>query len=156
MQTAKAEVKDLHKKGFPQESKYPPIKIKYNLTINDRLKAARNRTGMSASMVIKGLARRGIKMGHSTLQGYEADEASLNHRYPSVHVLKNLVDFYGCSMDYIFGYSDRMDVQKPEKKIDIKDTFESRTAIMYNGIKLTKKQRDLVTDFLDEVLAENG
>jgi transcriptional regulator with XRE-family HTH domain len=149
MQVAKAEV---YESGFPKQVN----RTKHNLIINERLKAARNRKGLSAAGVVKKLAKKGIKIGHSTLQGYEADEKSLNHRYPSIPVLLELAEFYGCSLDYLFGVTDRFKPLSLEsRETDIRDLLESRAQVAYNGHKLTKKQKDLVLMQLDLVLAEN-
>ena len=151
MPTAEARVKEFYKSGFPKEVQ----RSKHNLCINERLKAARNRKGLSAAGVVKKLAKRGISIGHSTLQGYEADETSLNHRYPSLPTLVELAEFYGCSLDYLFGLTDRF---KPHalspKEVDVKDLLESRSTIAYNGIKLTKKQKEIISEKLDMILGE--
>ncbi len=134
--------------GFRKEVR----RSKYNLKINERLKAARNRKGLSAAGVVKALKTQGISIGHSTLQGYEADENSLNHRYPSLPVLMELAEFYGCSLDYLFGVSERF---KPQllgtKETDMRDLLDSGKTILYNGEKLNKEQKDLIITILDEL-----
>lgn len=151
MSVAKAETKSYYASGFAKEV----VRSKHNLKLNERLKAARNRKGLSAAGVIKKLNKRGVSIAHSTLQGYEADENSLNHRYPSLPVLMQLVDFYGCSMDYVFGISDRF---KPHtlyaRETDVRDVLESKSLVTYNGNKLSKKQRELIIAQLDSILAE--
>ena len=146
MSVANAKVKSFYESGFPKEVQ----RSKHNLKINERLKAARNRKGLSAAGVVRALAKRDIKIGHSTLQGYEADENSLNHRYPSLPVLMELATFYGCSLDYLFGMSDRF---KPNmiavKETDIRDLLESRGSVAYNGSKLDKDQKELILKILD-------
>lgn len=150
MSVAKAEVKSFYKSGFPREVQ----RGKHDLIINDRLKQARNRKGLSALGVVKKLAKQGINIGHSTLQGYEADEKSLNHRYPSLPVLLQLADFYGCSVDYLMGVSDRFKPNTGTRDQDVKDLLESRHTVTYNGVKLNKRQRELLITHLDSVIAE--
>lgn len=142
------EASAFYESGFRKEVR----RNKYNLTINERLKAARNRKGLSAAGVVKALKTQGISIGHSTLQGYEADENSLNHRYPSLPVLVELAEFYGCSLDYLFGTSDRFRPQLlGTKDTDIRDLLESSKSTSYNGIKLNKEQKDLIINILDEL-----
>ena len=150
MQIAKVESKQFYESGFPKEVQ----RSKHNLKLNERLKAARNRKGLSAAGVVRALKKRGVVIGHSTLQGYEAKEDSLNHRYPSLPVLMELADFYGCSLDYIFGTSERFKPYALGKEVDLLDVVESRNAISYNGVTLTKKQRQLVSDQLNLILGE--
>jgi transcriptional regulator with XRE-family HTH domain len=150
MQVAKAELKDFYKSGFPKEVP----RNKYNLKINERLKSARNRKGLSASGVVKKLAEQDVTIGHSTLQGYEADESSLNHRYPSLQNLKILAEFYGCSLDYLFGMSDRFKSNTGTRDQDIKDLLESRHTVTYNGTTLNKRQLEFLTAHLDSLVAE--
>jgi transcriptional regulator with XRE-family HTH domain len=150
MQVAKAELKDFYKSGFPKEVQ----RNKYNLKINERLKLARNRKGLSASGVVKKLAEQDVTIGHSTLQGYEADESSLNHRYPSLPNLKILAEFYGCSLDYLFGTSDRFKSNTGTRDQDVKDLLESRHTVTYNGTTLNKRQREFLIAHLDSLVAE--
>lgn len=142
--------KTVYENGFPKK----PSRMKYNFPINERLKKARHRKGISCRAVVKELGKKGISIGHSTLQGYEADEKSLNHRYPSLNVLKELTDFYGCSMDYLLGFTDQFEIQKLNTEIiDIRDLLDSNISLRYNGVKLTGKkladvklQLDLATE----------
>jgi transcriptional regulator with XRE-family HTH domain len=151
MTVAKAEARSYYESGFPKVVQ----RNKYNLKINERLKAARNRKELSAAGVVKSLAKKGVTIGHSTLQGYEADENSLNHRYPSLPILMELADFYGCSLDYLFGISDRFRPNNAgTREMDVKDLLEGRGSIMYNGVKLNKMQRDFLVAHLDSVVAE--
>lgn len=151
MAVAEAKVREFYKSGFPKQVQ----RGKHNLVINERLKAARNRKKMSAASVVKSLAKRGVSIGHSTLQGYEAGENSINHRYPSLPVLMELADFYGCSLDYIFGVTDRFKPQTlSPKETDIRDLLESRNSVTYNGVKLNKKQKDMILNKLDIILGE--
>ena len=95
-------------------------------------------------------------MGQSTLQGYEADEASLNHRYPSLTSLIALSEFYGCSMDYLFGYTDK--IERPQskikikKKIELKKEIDSGETILWDGRKLTEKQLSLIKTQIDYIV----
>ena len=77
------------------------LEINIILVLNERLKSARNRKGLTSSGVVRALKQQGVSIGHSTLQGYEADENSLNHRYPSLSVLMELANFYEVSYDYL-------------------------------------------------------
>jgi transcriptional regulator with XRE-family HTH domain len=145
-----AEAKNLYNSGFPKKV----IRHKHNLTLNERLKAARNRKNLSAAQVVKKLEKQGVTIGLSTLQGYEADESSLNHRYPSLPVLLQLSLFYGCSIDYLFGVTDRFRRNDGKQIADIKDTLEGRGQVMYNGRKLNKRQQEFLVAHLDAVVAE--
>ena len=140
-----AEVKTYYKSGFPKQVS----RGKLNLTLNGRLKAARNRTGLSSASVVKELAKLGIAVGHSTIQGYEADENSLNHRYPSLSMLIVLAHFYGCSFDYLLGVSDKFQIANLDPEIDLKDVLESECELDFNGTKLTRKQREALSGQLD-------
>lgn len=145
-----AEASNLYDSGFPKKV----IRHKHNLTLNERLKAARNRKGLSAAQVVKKLEKQGVTIGHSTLQGYEADENSLNHRYPSLPVLMQLSIFYGCSIDYLFGITDRFRPNTGKQEADIKDALEGRGQVMYNGVKLNKRQREFLVAHLDAMIAD--
>lgn len=152
MQVAKTKETSHYESGFRKKI----IRNKYNLTLNERLKSARNRKGLTSSGVVRALKQQGVSIGHSTLQGYEADENSLNHRYPSLSVLMELANFYEVSYDYLFGISDKFEPQHLgiNHNADIKDIIESRTAIMYNGVKLTREERKLMIAILDQFHAE--
>lgn len=151
--------KEKEKKDESYESGFLKVmkRSKYNLKINKRLKAARNRKGLSAQAVVDMLGKKKDKVviAHSTLQGYEADENSLNHRYPSLPVLMELANFYGCSLDYLFGVSEKYKRSTlTVRETDIRDVLESKGSISYNGFKLNKKKRELILSRLDEYLAE--
>lgn len=103
-----------YESGFPKKV----CRNKYNLPINERLKIARNKKGYSLSKAITELSERGVKMGLSTLQGYEAHEESLNHRYPSVSMLYALAELYDCSIDFLFGRIEKIEL-KSSKKISL-------------------------------------
>jgi transcriptional regulator with XRE-family HTH domain len=151
MQVAKTDDNAYYPNGFRKKI----VRNKYDLPLNERLKSARNRKGLSSAGVVRALKKKGVSIGHSTLQGYEADENSLNHRYPSLPVLIELATFYEVSFDYLFGISDKFRPQHLplSHNADIKDILESRTAIMYNGVKLTKKKRQTLVEIIDTVLA---
>lgn len=138
-----AQVKDFYSSGYPKDMQ----RNKYNLVINERLKAARNAKELSAAQVVKKLKRRGISVGHSTLQGYEASERSINHRYPSIPMLLALSEFYGCSLDYLFGYTD-----EPSRH-DIKKQLENNKKVRWDGKKIKKQQRITISAEIDSYMA---
>ena len=150
MQAVETETKSHYSNGFKKNIQ----RNKYNLSLNERLKNARNRKGLSSAGVVQALKKQGVSIGHSTLQGYEADENSLNHRYPSLSVLMTLANFYEVSYDYLFGISDKFTPRhlSVSHDADMKDVLESRTSVMYNGVKLTKNQRDSIVALLDKVV----
>jgi transcriptional regulator with XRE-family HTH domain len=151
MQAVETETKSHYSNGFKKNIQ----RSKHNLPLNERLKSARNRKGLSSAGVVRALKKKGVSIGHSTLQGYEADENSLNHRYPSLMVLIELATFYEVSFDYLFGISDKFTPQhlSVSHNTDVKDILESRTSIMYNGVKLNKQQRESMVKHLDKLLA---
>lgn len=153
MQVAKAENTGHYDSGFPKKI----IRNKYNIVLNERLKSARNRKGLTSSGVVRALKQQGVSIGHSTLQGYEADENSLNHRYPSLSVLMELANFYEVSYDYLFGISDKFTPTHLaiSHNADIRDIIESRTAIMYNGVKLTRDERRTLIEKIDQHFADS-
>ena len=150
MSVTKEKAKEFYKSGFPKEI----TRTKRNLLINERLKSARNRKGMSAQGVVNALNKKGVSIGHSSLQGYEADENSLNHRYPSITMIMELAQFYGCSVDYLFGISERFKPYELGKEHDLRDILDSQKPVGYNGTKLTKEQREIVLRQLDLVLKD--
>lgn len=81
---------------------------KLGLPMNERLRIARGVKGFSLNKTIQELSKRGVKCGLSTLQGYEANEESLNHRYPSINMLLALAELYDCSIDYLFGRVEKL------------------------------------------------
>jgi transcriptional regulator with XRE-family HTH domain len=149
MQVANRETESHYANGFKKKV----VRTKYNLMLNERLKSARNRKGLSSAGVVQALKEEGVSIGHSTLQGYEADENSLNHRYPSLTVLLQLAKFYDVSIDYLFGISDRFKPShiSPDSD-DMRDLLESQRPVMYNGCKLTEKQRESLVVHLDRLL----
>jgi transcriptional regulator with XRE-family HTH domain len=138
-----AQAKAFYSSGFPKEMQ----RGKYNLPLNERLKAARNAKELSAAQVVKKLKRKGVSIGHSTLQGYEAAESSINHRYPSLPVLLALSEFYECSLDYLFGYTQTAD------RYDIKKMLDKNKKLLWNGKKLNKKHRKEISAEIDYIVA---
>lgn len=113
MHTAEIENDSVYESGFLKNVS----RTKYDLPLNERLKIARNAKGMSTARVVAALKKNGIiNIGHSTLQGYEAKEESLNHRYPTIPTLIALSDFYECSMDFLFGLTDKIERPKARKE----------------------------------------
>ena len=153
MQAVETETKSHYSNGFKKNIQ----RSKHNLTLNERLKNARNRKGLSSAGVVQALKKQGISIGHSTLQGYEADENSLNHRYPSLSVLMTLANFYEVSYDYLFGISDKFTPTHLaiSHNADIRDIIESRNAIMYNGVKLTRDERRTLIEKIDQHFADS-
>jgi transcriptional regulator with XRE-family HTH domain len=138
-----AQAKSFYSSGFPKEMQ----RGKYNLPLNERLKAARNAKELSAAQVVKKLKRRGVSIGHSTLQGYEANESSINHRYPSLPVLLVLSEFYECSLDYLFGYT-----QEPNR-YDMRKQLENNKKVFWDGKKLKKKHREELLAEMDYIVS---
>lgn len=143
-------VKEFYKSGFPKEV----TRGKYDLKINARLKAARNRRKLSSAGVVRELKKYGVKIGHSTLQGYEADENSLNHRYPSLPVLIGLANFYGCSIDYLIGQTDKFKSTSLNKDVDLMDYLQEGS-VNFNGKRLTKTEREQILATI-ELLTSNS
>lgn len=151
MSVIEKETREFYQSGFPKK----PVRNKYNLKINKRLKSARNRKGLSSAAVVRELKKQGISVGHSSLQGYEADENSANHRYPSLTTLMDLATFYDCSVDYLLGVSDKFkrDNTKP-REVDVFDLLESRNKLFYNGVELDDFQREMIISHLDKLVLE--
>lgn len=95
----------------------PVERKKYDLPLSERLKLARTEKRLSYAKTIEALGMRGVTCGLSTLIGYEADENSNYHRYPSMIMLLALADLYECSIDYLLGRSEN----KNGSRIKIKD-----------------------------------
>ena len=136
-------------------------RTKYNLPINERLKIARNAQGLSAAGVVAELNKKGIKMSHSTLQGYEANESISNHRYPSLPALLALSNFYGCSIDYLFGLTDKIERPKAKKKIlpkieyDFNHLLNSDETILWGEKSISARQRKLITAQIEFILSKS-
>jgi transcriptional regulator with XRE-family HTH domain len=142
MQTAKKD--DYYKSGFAKELR----RSKHNLPINERLKKARNAKGLTLAQVIVELEQRGEKLGLSTLQGYEANETSLNHRYPSITALLALASLYECSTDYIFGLSNML---SPIYKKDLKTRFEYED-ISWEEKPISARKRQMMIYALNTIM----
>jgi transcriptional regulator with XRE-family HTH domain len=124
-----------YESGFPKEMK----RKKYGLTVSDRLKEARKRSGLSLSEVETELGKvenLGIKAIRSTIQGYEAPETNKNHRYPSIHILYNLCRIYNVNVDYIFGFSEEM--SRPSEELF--DHLDNATNVVVEGVVLEKEE----------------
>jgi transcriptional regulator with XRE-family HTH domain len=151
MPVAEAE-KNFHASGFPKQV----LRNKYNLPLNERLKNARNAIEMSAKEVVTELKKQGINIGCSTLQGYESNERNLNHRYPSLTSLIALSNFYGCSMDYLFGFTDK--IERPnsktrvKSKIELKKELDMIDTVLWDGKKLSDKQLTLIKAQIDYIV----
>jgi transcriptional regulator with XRE-family HTH domain len=151
MRVAEAE-KTFQISGFPKDI----VRNKYNLPINERLKKARNATGMSSASVVAELKKQGFSIGQGSLQGYEAKETSLNHRYPSLTALITLANFYGCSMDYLFGFTDKIErpngKTKIKPKLELRNEIDSSEMILWDGQKLSEKQLSLIKAQIDYIV----
>lgn len=129
-------------------------KTKYGLILNQRLREARNNKKMSSAAVCIELTKRGFKICHSSLRGYEATEQSMVHRYPSIPVTLALADFYDVSLDYLFGRNDKPKLIKnhvpkiPEESRDLKVFFESEKPVSFAGKKITPKQKELIQSYI--------
>lgn|SRR5690348_6959018 len=128
---------------------------KHNLPINERLKKARMKKKLSSQQVVNQLKKQGISMGHSTLQGYEADESSLNHRYPSISAINILADFYGVSIDYLFGRTDVMKVKQKRVPPDFKKELSSNRITVWDGKPLTRTQSDIILAAIEAIVSDN-
>lgn len=145
MQTAQKD--DYYKSGFAKELR----RSKHNLLINERLKKARNAKGLTLSQVIDKLELRGEKIGLSTLQGYEANETSLNHRYPSITALLALASLYECSTDFIFGLSDIISPTRPK---DLKIRFEYED-ISWDEKPISARKRQMMIYALNTIMEQD-
>jgi transcriptional regulator with XRE-family HTH domain len=137
-------------KVMPKDLKRP----KYDLPLNKRLKEARLRKKMSAAGVVRELKLRGIQLGVSTLQGYEADEHSSNHRYPPTAQLLALADYYEVSLDYLFGRSENIlreeeAFTKEGVNKNIKLVLNSGEDILWGRKKITAKQCQLIKEHIE-------
>jgi transcriptional regulator with XRE-family HTH domain len=139
------QVPELIEETPSEESKTVKIRKKYKLFINDRLKQARKNKGLTLHQTVKILKAKGVKIALASLQGYEANEESINHRYPSVKVLLELVELYECSLDFVFGQTDELgrqslDLTYPELKGIHKRLKESR---IRKGVSIQKAVEEL-------------
>jgi len=135
---------EYYKSGFPKEVK----RNKHDLTINKRLREARNKRGYSLAKVVALLKAQGIKTGVSTIQGYEAEEDNMNHRYPSLHMLLTLINLYDCSADFIFDRS--TEIETPSKDLNI---LLLNGMAEWKGQKITDGQKGLAIEKIKEIMA---
>jgi transcriptional regulator with XRE-family HTH domain len=124
-------------------------RTKHNMSVNQRLKEARNKRGYSLKNVVALLKARGLKTGVSTIQGYEYDENSAYHRYPSVQMLNHLINLYGCSADYIFGISDEF---YPATQ-DVSEIFATNETVLWKGKVISDVDRKFVLDKVEQIMA---
>lgn len=135
-----------YESGFPKDMK----RKKFGLPISDRLKEARNYSGLSLSQVETELSKvkdLGIKAIRSTIQGYEAPETNKNHRYPSLYVFYNLCKIYNVNVNYLMGFSDN--IAKPSE--DISTQLENEN-IYWKGKAITDGQKALIFEKINEIM----
>jgi transcriptional regulator with XRE-family HTH domain len=128
-----------HPSGFPKKMD----RKKYGLTVSERLKIARKRKNLSLQQVANELEKidnLGIKATRSNIQGYEAEEDKVNHRYPSLYVFYNLCKIYDVNVDYILGFSDEM--ERPSENLI--DHLDNSTNIMIDGEKMIKEEIEML------------
>lgn len=134
------------------ESGFPKVmnRGKYGMQVNERLKEARNRRGYSLAKVKSLLALQGTPTGRSTIQGYEADEDNINHRYPSLHMLLQLSNLYDCSMDYIFGVSEIY--ERPTN--DLRHfLLNNKDVLNWNGKEISKEEIAMICVKIEQIMA---
>ena len=153
MQAIQTENERLYESGFRKQMN----RTKFGLPINERLKECRNAKKMSAAQVVREMKLRGINIGHSSLQGYEAPETSVNHRYPSLPNMIALADFYEVSLDYLFGRTDSKLQYKDlySKKglnKNLKLLLNSGENILWGRTKITPKQCKLLKAHVELML----
>jgi transcriptional regulator with XRE-family HTH domain len=124
---------------------------KYDLPINHRLKLARYAKGLTSEKASAELKRRGIKLGQSSIQGYEANEKSTNHRYPSIPAFLALADLYECSLDYIFGIHGELN-RNPEQ--DLKDRIKYEYNLKWGGKEINVAKRKKIMVFMEALMAD--
>lgn len=129
---------------YPKDIK----RAKYNMNINQRLKEARNKRGLSLAKAVKMLGVRGVKTAVSTLQGYEADEDNINHRYPSLIMLLRLANLYNCSLDYLFGLTGEL--ERPSN--DLIDTLTQMESVQFRGKEMNEVQRSHAVHLLGKLM----
>jgi transcriptional regulator with XRE-family HTH domain len=122
---------------------------KYNLPINERLKRARQAKKWTLARTTEELEKRGIKLGQSSIQGYEANENSLNHRYPSLLALYALSDLYNCSVDYILGLSPNL---KIKGVADLKDRVQCEGKLTWDGQPVSKAQQNMILIAINTIM----
>jgi transcriptional regulator with XRE-family HTH domain len=122
---------------------------KYNLPINERLKKARQAKNWTLARTTEEMEKRNIKLGQSSIQGYEANENSLNHRYPSLIALYALSDLYDCSVDYILGTSETL---KHTGKTDLKSRLQYEYGQTWEGQPITKAQQTMIIYAIKKIM----
>jgi transcriptional regulator with XRE-family HTH domain len=140
------ETVEYYESGFPKVMN----RGKYDLHVNSRLKEARNRRGYSLAKVKNLLALQGTPTGRSTIQGYEADENNINHRYPSLHMLLQLAKLYNCSLDYIFGLSDMFEQQTNQLNEYLENNKED---ILWHDKPISKEAIALISVKIEQITA---
>lgn len=132
-------------KVYPNNGK----RNKHDLILNKRLKAVREKRGLSFRKVVSMLELRGVKTGVSTIQGYEANESTPYHRYPSPNMILELAKLYNCSVDYIFGLSDEL--ERPT--LDLKDQLTMYDKSYWGGHEITAGQKALLLEKGQEIIS---
>jgi transcriptional regulator with XRE-family HTH domain len=132
-------------KVYPNNGK----RNKYNLDLNQRLKDVREKRGLTYRKVVALLELNGVKTGVSTIQGYEANENNVNHRYPSPYMILQLAKLYGCSTDYFFGLSDEIERQS----LDIQTQLLIYNKNYWNGQEITAGQKALLLEKGQEIIS---
>lgn len=146
---ATADLNNYYKSGFPKKME----RKKYGLAVNERLREARVKSGLSlrkASEKLKEIHKedKEFSVSSSTLQGYEADEKFDNHRYPPLNMLVHLASLYGCSMDYIFGFTD--EIKRPTNDI-FTQLYEGEN-VLWKGEPMTSGVKAWVIEKTDDLL----
>jgi transcriptional regulator with XRE-family HTH domain len=152
----------MRKKGYEEDDNMLPVtkdevlkfpkdisRTKHNMSVNERLKEARIKRGYTLKDVVAQLQKRGLKTGVSTIQGYEYDESSLYHRYPSVQMLNHLISLYGCSADYVFGISEEF---YPATQ-DVSEIFSTNETVLWKGKVISDIDRKFVLEKIDNIMA---
>jgi transcriptional regulator with XRE-family HTH domain len=136
---------EFHQSGYPKNL----TRTKFDLSINKRLKEARMKKGYTLREVVNLLKLRGVNTGISTIQGYEYDEESEHHRYPSLHMILQLINLYGCSSDFIFGLSNEFD--RPSQ--DLSDIFENSKELFWKGKEITEADRQMMVYKAEQIMS---
>jgi transcriptional regulator with XRE-family HTH domain len=153
MQAIQTENERFYQSGFRKQMN----RNKFNLPISERLKECRTAKKLSGAQVVREMKARGVNIGNSSLNGYEAPETSMNHRYPSLINMIALADIYEVSLDYLFGRTDSklqykdMYSKKGLNK-NLKLLFNSGEDILWGRIKITAKQCKLLKAHVELML----
>jgi len=145
-------IKELDKEKF-YESGFPKQmnRKKYGLPISERLKDAREFSGLSLAQVEKELSKvenLGIKAIRSTIQGYEAKEEKANHRYPSLYVFYNLAKIYNVNVNYLMGFSENINVPSE----DISTQLLENKKIFWKGKEITDGQKAHIIEKINDIM----